>query len=50
MFDRQNKELETLMTITKSEFKEYFERLFFSSETKRLDLLLTSKVHEEEQK
>lgn len=47
MFDRQNKELETLMKITKSEFKEYFERMFFSSETKRLDLLLTSKVHEE---
>jgi hypothetical protein len=50
MFDRQSKELETLTTITKSEFKEYFERLFFSSETKRLDLLLTSKIHEEDQK
>jgi secreted Zn-dependent insulinase-like peptidase len=50
LFDRQNKELETLMTITKSDFKEYFEKIFFSSETKRLDLLLTSSVHEQDQK
>jgi len=50
LFDRQNKELETLMTITNSEFKEHFEKMFYSSQTKRLDLLLTSKVHEEDQK
>lgn len=44
-FDRQQKELELLETITKDEFKAYFTKLFFSAETARLDLMLTAEAH-----
>ena len=44
-FERQNKDLETLETVTKDDFKAYFEEVFFSAETARFDLQLTSKAH-----
>lgn len=49
-FDRQEKALEELQTITKQEFIELFEKTFFSSQSKRIDLQLTSEAHAEEQK
>jgi hypothetical protein len=42
MFDRQNREVETLRNLTLEDFKEHFERVFFSSQTKRLDFELNS--------
>ena len=42
MFDRQNREVETLRNLTLEDFKEHFERVFFSPQTKRLDFELNS--------
>jgi secreted Zn-dependent insulinase-like peptidase len=50
MFDRQERELETLKTLTRADFVLHFEKLFFKEfETKRLDLQLTSAAHAESQ-
>jgi secreted Zn-dependent insulinase-like peptidase len=50
MFDRQEKELETLKTLTRADFILHFEKLFFKPfESKRLDLQLTSAAHSESQ-
>ena len=46
-FDRQEKELEMLETVTLEDFKNYFEEIFFSDKTARLDLQLTSKIHKD---
>lgn len=44
-FERQDTELKVLETVTLSDFKALFERLFFSEYTKRLDVELTSEKH-----
>ena len=38
-----------LETITLDDFKNLFEKVFFSEESKRIDLQLTSEAHKEEQ-
>lgn len=48
-FDRQQKELELLETITKDEFIAYFRQTFFSAESARLDLMLTANTHKDQQ-
>jgi secreted Zn-dependent insulinase-like peptidase len=48
-FDRQQENIETLASITKAEFQDHFERIFFSNTSKRLDLQLTSEAHKSEQ-
>jgi len=48
-FERQQKELELLETITKDEFKAYFHQMFFSADSARLDLMLTAKTHKDQQ-
>ena len=48
-FERQQKQLDILKTITKDECIAHFEETFFSSKSKRLDLELTSAPHAEEQ-
>lgn len=48
-FDRQQKEIDTLETITLDDFKKQFEQVFFSKHAKRLDLELTSVKHKYEQ-
>jgi insulysin len=50
MFDRQEKELDILKTLNKEEFTAHFKKLFFSEQTKRLDVELTSEKHIENQK
>ena len=49
LFDRQQKEIETLASLTLDDFKAHFERVFFSEETKRIDLELTAEAHKDEQ-
>lgn len=49
VFDRQAQELSVLSSISKEEFVAHFLDTFFSSNSKRLDLQLTSATHEEEQ-
>lgn len=46
-FDRQQRELELLETITKDEFKGYFTKVFFSAESARLDLMITAQNHKD---
>lgn len=48
-FDRQEKSLEILKQVTKDEFKAHAEHVFFSDQSKRLDIELNSKAHQEEQ-
>jgi len=48
-FDRQAQEMEAVAKLTKQELVAHFERVFFSAETKRVDLELTSETHKEEQ-
>lgn len=48
-FERQQQEIEMLQTITKEEFLAHFNHVFFSAQTKRLDLELTAEAHKEEQ-
>lgn len=48
-FDRQEKEVETLKTLTLEEFKAHFNELFFSKSSKRFDMQLTSESHAEKQ-
>lgn len=48
-FDRQANELKALQEVTLDDFKAMFESTFFSAETKRLDLELTSAMHTEKQ-
>jgi len=50
IFDRQDKSIEMLKTITKEEFLAHFEELFFSSKTARFDFELTSEQHKDQQK
>jgi len=47
VFDRQDKEIEVVKSITKEEFLAHFEMVFFSDKVKRLDMELTSTAHEE---
>lgn len=49
-FDRQDKEIEMVKSITLDEFKNHFELTFFSDKVKRFDLELTSTAHEDQQK
>ena len=42
LFERQSLEVETLRKLTIEDFKKHFERVFFSTETKRLDFELNS--------
>lgn len=49
LFDRQEKELEILASLTLDDFKNHFETVFFSEKTKRIDLELTAEAHKEEQ-
>jgi len=48
-FERQQQEIDMLQTITKEEFIGHFNKVFFSEQTKRLDLELTAEAHKEEQ-
>lgn len=48
LFDRQEKEVELLSSVTLSEFKAHFEQTFFSKDSKRLDLHLNSSKHAQE--
>lgn len=48
LFDRQQKEIEELKTLTRQEFIDYFNKLFFT-EKRRLDYELTSQKHKEAQ-
>jgi len=48
-FNRQANELKALNEVTLDEFKSMFESVFFSAETRRLDLELTSAMHKEKQ-
>lgn len=48
-FTRQEDSLKVLETITLDEFKAHFEKVFFSSEAKRLDFTVTSEKHKEDQ-
>jgi len=47
-FNRQQEEIDCLQTITKQEMIDHFENVFFSKESKRLDLELTSATHTEQ--
>ena len=47
-FNRQDLEIEALKLITKDEFVAHFEQIFFSADSKRLDIELTSAAHESE--
>ena len=38
-----------IQSITKPEFQSHFEKVFFSDESKRIDLQLTSEAHKDEQ-
>jgi secreted Zn-dependent insulinase-like peptidase len=50
VFDRQQKEVESLKSLTVDEFKAHFERVFFSeTHSKRLDFELNSPKHKEAQ-
>jgi secreted Zn-dependent insulinase-like peptidase len=49
LFDRQDKQLELLSDITKKDLQALFELTFFSKQSKRIDLQLTSEMHAEEQ-
>jgi secreted Zn-dependent insulinase-like peptidase len=50
MFDRQEREIETLKTITVFDFQNHFTDLFYSPQkTKRIDFELTSSKHEDKQ-
>mmetsp|Transcript_24151 Transcript_24151/g.37094 ORF Transcript_24151/g.37094 Transcript_24151/m.37094 type:complete len:278 (-) Transcript_24151:15-848(-) len=48
-FDRQQDEIDALSKITKQQFQDLFEKTFFSKESKRIDLQLTSEHHAAEQ-
>jgi secreted Zn-dependent insulinase-like peptidase len=48
IFDRQEKQLKTIEEISKNDFINHFEEVFFSKNSKRLDLQLSSKSHSEE--
>lgn len=48
IFDRQEKEIEVLKQITKQEFQEHFEKLFFT-ERKRLDYELNAEKFKDAQ-
>ena len=50
LFDRQEKEIAALKTLTVEDFRQHFTDLFFSDvKTKRIDLQLTSIKHAEKQ-
>ena len=48
-FERQEEEIEVLGEITKQDFIDMFLKTFFSPQSKRMDLQLTSEAHKEEQ-
>jgi len=47
-FERQTQELAELEKISKADFQALFEKVFFSEESKRLDVNLTAEIHKEE--
>jgi len=47
LFDRQEKECAVLNEITRDEFVNHYKKIFFSENTKRLDVQINSKLHEE---
>ena len=50
VFDRQQKEVEALKSLSVEQFKQHFERVFFSeTQSKRLDFELNSAKHAEAQ-
>ena len=48
LFDRQEREIEEIKTLTKDEFIDHFKRVFFT-ERRRLDYELTTEKHKQEQ-
>ena len=49
MWTRQADEVAVLESITIDEFKAHFERLFFSEETRRIDIQLVAENHKADQ-
>jgi len=49
MFDRVDKQVSLLATLTKEEFNNYFQELFLSPEHKRIDLRYNSHSHKEQE-
>lgn len=47
-FNQRELDAEFLKTLTLADFKAFFERVFFSDKTSRLDLELTSEAHKVE--
>lgn len=47
-FDRQEREIASIKTLTLAEFQSYYERLFFT-ERKRMDMRWNSQAHQEEE-
>lgn len=45
LFDRQEKEIEALKSLKKEDFIGHFEKIYFSEQTKRFDIELTSIAH-----
>lgn len=48
-FNQRELDVEALKSLTLPDFQAFFEKIFFSDFTKRLDLELTSEAHKEEQ-
>lgn len=44
-FNTQNQKIEMLKSVTKAQVQALFERVLFSGETRRVDLMLTSEAH-----
>ena len=49
VFDSRERELAALGEITREQFIEHFEKIFFSAKAKRIDVSLTSAAHRDEQ-
>jgi len=49
LWDRQQKTKKVLRSIKKEELAEFFDQIFFSEKSKRLDLSLTSPIHAKQQ-
>lgn len=47
-FNLQNEKIEALKEVTKAQVQALFERVFFSDQTKRVDLTLTSETHKDD--
>ena len=49
VFNQRELDAEALKSLTLSDFQKFFDKIFFSETTKRLDLELTSEAHKAEQ-